>query len=300
MTAPYCSGRFAPTPSGDLHIGSLVAAVASAAHLRSLKGTHRLRIDDIDPPRIVAGSELRILQAVSDFGIPVDAPVVNQSDRYGHYQDALMNLITVDRVFACYCSRRDLSEGVACVSNCQRHRLDNEKPITAWLSELQGKAAIRLDTSDLSGFTVDDAIQNPVTVDDASTLGHPVIWRKDGLVSYLLATSVDDSDGISHVVRGADLWPGTAAQQTVTQLLQRPLAQWLHVPCAVDEHGQKLGKQTRAPSIHSADPLTLLQQVWRFLGQHSFACGSLEEFWDLCPEHWCLTAVPTTTTQRID
>lgn len=248
----------------------------------------------------MAGSELRILQAVSDFGIPVDAPVINQSDRYGHYQDALMNLITVDRVFICYCSRRDLSEGIACVANCQRYRLDNEKPVNAWLTELQGKAAIRLDTSGLSGFTVDDAIQDLAIVDDVSTLGHPVIWRKDGLVSYLLATSVDDSDGISHVVRGADLWPGTAAQQTVTQLLQRPVAQWLHVPCAVDEHGQKLGKQTRAPSIHSADPLTLLQQVWRFLGQHPFACGSLEEFWDLCPDHWCLTAVPTTTTQRID
>ncbi len=300
MTAPCFAGRFAPTPSGDLHIGSLVAAVASAAHMRSLQGEHRLRIDDIDPPRIVAGSESRIVDAVSYFGIPVDGPVIKQSDRLARYQDALRTLASANRVFACYCTRRELDRGVNCVANCRQTRLDQTKPIRDTLSELRDKAAIRLDTTGVSGFIVDDVIQKAITVDDASSLGHPVIWRKDGLVSYLLATSVDDSDGISHVVRGADLWPGTAAQQIVTQLLDRPVPQWLHVPCAVDEHEQKLGKQTRAPSIHNADALTLLQQVWQFLGQQPFACGSLEAFWDLCPELWCVTAVPTITTQRID
>ena len=296
-------GRFAPTPSGDLHIGSLVAAVASAADARRHGGQHRVRIDDIDPPRIVAGSAERIGQALMHFGVPIDGPIRKQSDSMAAYQQALLELAERDAVFACSCSRKLLHANNTCVAECRKLRLTTDSSIAEQLHKLHDTAAVRLDTSyldELNGLTVRDEIQASFCVEDLSTLGTPVLWRKDGYVSYLMATAIDDSGGITDVVRGADLWQETACQQLLMECLNRPVPRWAHVPCAVDDQDHKLGKQTRAASIHDADPLTLLQKVWQFLGQQTQGCGSLEDFWAHAEATWSLDAVPRVLTQRIN
>lgn len=296
-------GRFAPTPSGDLHIGSLVAAVASAADSHSNGGLHRVRIDDIDPPRVVKNSAERINQAITEFGVPVDGGITRQSESIERYQQALYELIERDAVFACTCSRKSLSANNVCVARCHQNRLTTTAPIDGQLQQLRGSCSIRLDTNalaNLNGLTVFDDIQPQLCVDDVTTLGTPVLWRKDGYVSYLLATAIDDSHDITDVVRGADLWQETACQQLVMECLKRPVPRWVHVPCAVDHQDHKLGKQTRAPSIHGADSLTLLQKVWQFLGQSPLVCGNLDDFWAKAAATWSIESIPRVTAQRID
>lgn len=296
-------GRFAPTPSGDLHIGSLVAAVASAADIKRHGGDHRIRIDDIDPPRLVEGSIDRICQVLPQFGIPIDGEIFRQSDSITRYQQALVELVERDAVFACTCSRKVLKANNVCAADCRNTRLTTNRPIDEQLQQFLGRAAVRLDTdslTDLDGLAVHDEIQSLQSIDDITTLGTPVVWRKDGYVSYMLATAIDDSDDITDVVRGADLWPESAHQQLIMECLKRRVPRWMHVPCAVDHQNNKLGKQTRAPSIHNADPLTLLQKVWRFLGQPTPVCGSLEDFWAHAAATWSLESVPRASAQRID
>jgi len=299
-------GRFAPTPSGDLHIGSLVAAVASAADAKHHLGLHRIRIDDIDPPRVKAGSAERIVSALDHFMVPRDADVLQQSEHLSDYQQALRELIDLGVVFACNCSRKTLKDGVICTAMCRRHVLPSTPNVTQLLHRIHHRSALRLNLNHSAVNTllrthdvVTDRIQREQHINRAKLHSTPVLWRKDGYVSYLLATAVDDSNGITDVVRGADLWPETLMQQTLMRLLQRPLPQWAHVPCAVDSNDHKLGKQTRSPSIHQENPLPLLQKVWQFLGQTPFECGNLEQFWTGAADHWCISAVPQRTQQRI-
>ncbi len=300
-SAAWRVGRFAPTPSGDLHIGSLVAAVASAADIKHREGAHRVRIDDIDPPREVPGSTDRILHALVHFALPMDGPVIRQSEHLALYQEALDELIKNQQVFACTCSRKSLQDGQLCVASCHTKLLSVHEPVNEQLKALRGEASVRLNTASLSGsLVIKDEIQPNQYIDDVTKIGTPVIWRKDGYVSYLLATAVDDSNGITDVVRGADLWAETPAQQLVMDLLNRSVPQWAHVPCAVDEQNHKLGKQTRAASVHEADPLVLVQKVWQFLGQAPQVCGSLEEFWHNAAITWDREAVPQVLTQRIE
>ena len=296
-------GRFAPTPSGDLHFGSLVAAFASAIDCKSLGGQHRIRIDDIDPPRVVDGSADRITQALNDFRVPIDGPICFQSGSIGRYQQALYHLIERDAVFICTCSRKSLGPNSTCVAQCRKNRLTTSTPVHEQLKRLVGYASVRLDSNSLTrlnGFVVYDCIQAPVCVENVVCVGTPVLWRKDGYVSYLLATAIDDSDNITDVVRGADLWQETASQQLLMECLNRPIPRWVHVPCAVDNNQQKLGKQTQAPSINGAEPLILLQKVWRFLGQPPLVCGSLEDFWMNAATAWSLDSVPRELAQQID
>lgn len=298
-------GRFAPTPSGDLHIGSLIAATASCADAMHQGGEHRIRIDDIDPPRIVAQSAERIIQALNRFDVQISGEVIYQSTRLEAYEQALNQLVQLDVVFACSCSRQTLHQGHTCQKTCVKNRLKTTVPIRQQLNAHKGSAAIRLDTShpyiqQLAPLRVIDRIQSNHCITDLNELGTPVVWRKDGYVSYLLATSVDDSEGITDVVRGADLWEGTRTQQLIIELLDRPVPTWAHVPCAVDEQQQKLGKQTRAASIHEAAALPLLQKVWTFLGQNPISCVTLEQFWTEAATAWAIDRVPKAHLLRID
>lgn len=310
-------GRFAPTPSGDLHIGSLVAAVASAADAKHVGGQHRIRIDDIDPPRVVNGSIDRIQQALLHYRIPTDGDTLYQSECIEQYRCALHQLAQLDVLFACSCSRKTLKNGSVCVSSCRSVRIDtSDISIAEHLRRLCGNAAIRLDTSSSAvpiSINVVDAVQTPLFIEHISQLGTPVLWRKDGYVSYLLATAVNDSDGITDVIRGADLWLETPTQQLLIQLLKRRVPRWGHVPCAVDQRLQKLGKQTRAASIlptaagqttlksvRQPDRLALLNKVWTFLGQKPSKCGSLDEFWNHAAAHWSLDNIPALQSQLIE
>lgn len=186
-----------------------------------------------------------------------------------------------------------------------KNRLKPDVSIQEQLTRYHGKAAIRLDTANaaaqrLAPLQVIDRIQADQCITRLDQLGTPVLWRKDGYVSYLLATSIDDSDEITDVVRGADLWEGTPTQQLIMELLGRPVPSWAHVPCAVDEHHQKLGKQTRAPSIHEAAALPLLQKAWAFLGQTPIWCVTLEQFWTEAAAAWEIDKVPKMHSLRVN
>ncbi len=297
-------GRFAPTPSGDMHFGSLVAATASCADALNRGGEHWVRIDDIDPPRIVQGSAERIVHALERFGVTISGDIVFQSTRQNAYQDALQQLAELDVLFACACSRQSLFQGHSCQAGCKKNRIPPNVPLRQQLEQLKNHAAIRLDTThprvkQCAPLSVTDRIQPVQNFPDLAVLGTPVLWRKDGLVSYLLATSIDDSNGVTDVVRGADLLAGSSAQQLIMELLMRPVPSWAHFPCAVDEHQQKLGKQTSAASIHDAPPLPLLQKAWQFLGQTPIACVTLTEFWNEAADSWAISNVPKEQTLKI-
>jgi len=190
-TTSVCVGRFAPSPSGDLHLGSLVAAVASAADAKHQQGQHRVRIDDIDPPREVAGAADRIVAALHRFKVPIDAVPMQQSERINHYQQALRDLIELGHVFACACSRKALHQGQTCSHSCRQQPLANTAPIEQLLQATHHKAALRLDLSHTrlpASIAIVDRIQTAQTIYPAEVTATPVLWRKDGYVSYLLAT----------------------------------------------------------------------------------------------------------------
>jgi len=167
-------GRFAPTPSGDLHIGSLVAAISSAVDIKSNGGQHRVRIDDIDPPRVVKGSADRIIHTLTNFGVPIDGQIIRQSESTARYQQALYELIERDAVFVCSCSRKSLNANNACMALCDKNRLTTEAPIGDQLQQLLGHSSVRLDTKSLlklNGLTIVDEIQPLLCVEDVTTLG---------------------------------------------------------------------------------------------------------------------------------
>ena len=252
----YC-GRFAPSPTGELHLGSLVAALGSWLCARHAGGRWLLRMEDIDPPREVPGAAAAILAALPHFGLLADAPVLWQSQRTAAYDDAFARLRAADQVFPCWCSRSELatSDGVhrdgRCVAPADPARLP------AW----------RLRTPDVT-LSFDDALQGPQRQNLRDSAGDFVIRRVEGLYSYQLACAVDDAhQGITEVVRGSDLLDSTARQIWLQRLLGLPTPAYRHLPLALDAQGRKLSKSTQALPLDPADPLPALRQALGFLRQ---------------------------------
>lgn len=250
-------GRFAPSPTGELHFGSLVAALASWLSVKHAGGRWLLRIEDIDPPREVAGSAASILAALVDLGLAADAPVLYQSQRTRAYAAALQYLRDKDHAFPCWCSRSDLESTRTlhrdgrCIS---AHR-DDRPP--AW----------RLLVPDLE-VAFDDVLQGPQHQNVRETVGDFVLQRADGLWSYQLACVVDDAfQGITEVVRGYDLLESTPRQILLQRLLGLPTPAYLHIPLAVVEDGAKLSKSTDAPAVDPHAVTENLARALRFLGQ---------------------------------
>ena len=252
----YC-GRFAPSPTGELHLGSLVAALGSWLYARHAGGQWRLRMEDIDPPREVAGAAAAILAALPHFGLLADAPVLWQSQRTAAYDDAFARLRAADQVFPCWCSRSDLaaSDGMhrdgRCVAPADRTRAP------AW----------RLRTPDVT-LSFDDALQGPQRQNLRDSAGDFVIRRVEGLYSYQLACAVDDAhQGITEVVRGSDLLDSTPRQIWLQRLLGLPTPAYRHLPLVLDAQGRKLSKSTQALPLDPADPLPALRLALGFLRQ---------------------------------
>ena len=248
-------GRFAPSPTGRLHFGSLLAALGSWLLARAAGGQWLVRVEDLDPPREVAGAASAQLQALAAFGLESDGPVVSQSSRGQLYQAALDRLLADGTAFACHCSRADLaaSGGVhrRCVPGARR-----EQP------------AIRLRVADGTTVGFDDAIQGHFAQDVAAAVGDVVLRRADGWWAYQLAVVVDDADqGITHVVRGADLLDSTPRQILLQRALGLPTPAYAHLPLVVDAHGHKLSKSLAALPLDPADPLPALRAAWQALGQ---------------------------------
>ncbi|WP_313256184.1 tRNA glutamyl-Q(34) synthetase GluQRS [Stenotrophomonas acidaminiphila] len=253
-TSPY-RGRFAPSPTGPLHLGSLLAAFGSWLLARQAGGRWLVRIEDVDPPREVAGAAASQLATLAAFGLQPDEPVQYQSHRHGLYRAALERLLADGKAFPCHCSRSDLAgqQGVHrhCVAGRQRPH-----------------PAIRLRVADDSLVGFDDALQGRFEQWVDRTVGDVVLLRADGCWAYQLAVVVDDAaQGITDVVRGADLLDSTPRQILLQRALGLPTPRYLHLPLLLDAHGAKLSKSLAARPVEAADPVPTLRWLWAALGQ---------------------------------
>lgn len=254
---PSYRGRFAPSPTGPLHLGSLVAALGSWLLARHADGEWWVRMEDLDPPREVAGAAAQQLAALDAFGLRSAGAVEWQSRRSDLYQTALDRLLAEGKAFACHCSRTDLAanDGVhhQCVGKVRR-----------------AHPAIRLRVQPGATVAFEDGLQGDIAQDVWREVGDFVLKRADGLWAYQLAVVVDDAaQGMTHVVRGADLLDSTPRQILLQQALEIPTPSYLHLPLIVDANGQKLSKSSDAPAVDAGDPLPALRAAWLALGQAS-------------------------------
>ncbi len=258
---PRYRGRFAPSPTGPLHLGSLAAALGSWLLARRAGGEWLLRIEDIDPPREVAGAAQQQVDTLQAFGMTPDRPIVRQSERGALYADALKRLLAQGDAFTCRCSRADLQATgglhLACVP------------------QPSGKVhAYRLRTPDrVIAFT--DAIRGPVEQRLHRDVGDVVLKRADGWWAYQLAVVVDDAEqGITDVVRGADLLDSTPRQIYLQRCLGAATPRYAHLPLVLDAQGGKLGKSLASVPVDAEDPAPALRAAYAFLGQPPSAIGN--------------------------
>ena len=258
------TGRFAPSPTGLLHIGSLLTAVASYADARSNGGKWLVRMEDLDPPREMPGAASHILHTLEAFGFEWDGEVAYQSCRYALYEETLCRLKTAGLVYPCHCSRKDWQTGArrgadGFVYN-GRCRHPGQRPAP------QGKQpAWRIRVPDrVIGFS--DGIVGGYTQNLAGDIGDFVLLRADGYWAYQLAVVADDAkQGITHIVRGQDLLVSTPRQIYLQQCLGVPTPRYAHLPLLTNAQGQKWSKQTLAPALDLNRREQLLRQVFRYL-----------------------------------
>ena len=288
---PKYRGRFAPSPTGPLHFGSLVAALGSYLDARANNGEWLVRMEDVDLPRCVAGADSLILKTLDAFGFEWQGEVMVQSHRTERYRSAFNRLRSSGVIFPCACTRKQLAAGTTAIDGGQlydgrcRNGLREGEAARAW--------RVRVGDDDIK---FDDAIQGCVTQRLQRDVGDFVVLRADGLFAYQLAVVVDDTDQqITHVVRGADLIDSTPRQIYLQRLLGFATPSYAHLPVAVDSSGVKLSKQSLAAPVDAARPLRALLAAWRFLGQvwgDEAAPGDLREFWPRAIQCWHPELVP--------
>ncbi len=281
-----CIGRFAPSPTGPLHFGSLLAALASYLDIRARNGRWLLRIEDIDPPREQAGAADSILRTLDALGLHWDGEVVYQSQRHALYEDALQQLISLNTAYPCRCSRKQLrTRGVLGYDgHCLRHPPEINTDI-AWRVQ-----HTRADQQ------FEDRIQGLRQYHWDGHEGDFVVYRRDGLFAYQLAVVVDDANqGITEVLRGSDLIDETPHQMALQEQLGYRRPHYAHIPVITNAAGQKLSKQNLAPAIDARQRQALLLRALTLLGQQppaELVDASLEELLDWGCRHWQLDAVP--------
>ena len=251
---PY-RGRFAPSPTGPLHPGSLLAALGSWLLARHAGGQWWVRVEDVDPPRTVPGAIDQQLACLTAFGLASDGPIVRQSQRDALYQRALERLLDEGTAFACHCSRSELADQHGIHHHCVARGL-------------RAQPAIRLRVPPGTRIAFHDGLRGPVDQDVHADVGDFVLRRADGYWAYQLAVVVDDGQqGITDVVRGADLLDSTPRQILLQRALGLPTPAYLHLPLLLDAHGRKLSKSDAARPLDPAAPLPALRQAWAALGQ---------------------------------
>ena len=275
---PY-RGRFAPSPTGPLHIGSLVTAVASYIDARANKGEWLVRVEDLDPPREKPGAAEDILSDLVTHGLQWDGEVIFQSNRLRAYESALSSLIRANAAFKCICPRRRLNDDGTCASKCFSRQRD-----------LNEKFAYRFNCNPQPCIKIHDFILGEKIWNTQDLPKDFVIRRRDGLFSYQLAVLVDDvSQGVTHIIRGSDLLDSTPKQNEIGSALNFPQLKYGHIPTITDVEGKKLSKQTLAPSIKGSQAVQNLRQALLLLGQKqpdntlkttSGILRSAIEFWD--------------------
>jgi glutamyl-Q tRNA(Asp) synthetase len=271
MKMPYV-GRFAPSPTGPLHAGSLVAALASWLDARAHGGRWLVRIEDVDTPRCVPGADQIILDQLIRCGLVPDEPPVWQSRRGPLYTRALEQLKAAGWAYPCGCSRKDIDAALAARGVVhQRHR-ERVYPGTC-RAGLAGKPArawrVRTVDTDHHPIAIDwtDRRLGPQHQDLSAAVGDFVLQRADGLWAYQLAVVVDDgTQGITDIVRGEDLADNTARQIHLQRLLGLPMPRYLHTPLVLDARGEKLSKQTGAQALDTRDPVATVRAAASVLG----------------------------------
>lgn len=281
-SSAYC-GRFAPSPSGPLHFGSLITALASYLQARSHGGRWLVRMEDLDTPRNQPGAATTILRQLDSLGLSSDGAVLVQSTRLRAYRDALAALAARHLTFPCGCSRQDLGEGIY-PGTCRNG-----------LAPGRQARAVRVRVSE-EAIVLQDGIQGELRQHLAREVGDFVVRRADNIVAYHLAVVVDDAwQGITEVVRGADLLDSTPRQIYLQRLLGLPMPRYAHLPIAANAQGQKLSKQNGARAIVEGGPVRTLHACLEFLGQRpdprlQRAMPSEVLEWGVA--HWDLSKVP--------
>ena len=290
------TGRFAPSPTGPLHFGSLIAAVASYCDAKANGGKWLVRMEDLDKPREMPGAADDILKTLEAFGFTWDGSVLYQSRRADAYELALELLKRQAAVYPCTCSRKEIAdsatssgvEGAIYPGTCLKH-----------IPKTSAHAAFRATVLD-DEITFNDAIQGKITQNLAHDIGDFVIKRADGLFAYQLAVVVDDAEqGVTQVVRGADLLDSAPRQIYLQRLLGFPTPRYAHVPVAVNAVGEKLSKQTLAKAITPEAAPMLVFEALNFLGQQPPAeikNATLSEVWRWAITQWQLEKVPKNRT----
>lgn len=292
MASALYRGRFAPSPTGPLHFGSLVAAVGSYLEAKSHDGAWLVRMEDLDPPREMPGAADAILNTLDAYGFEWDGPVLYQSTRSELYEAALAKLRQDGLLYPCACTRKEIAdsalpgiEGPVYPGTCRDGLADGRVP-RAW--------RVRVDAADIA---FEDAVQGRIRQNLADDIGDFVLKRADGYYAYQLAVVLDDAaQAISHVVRGADLLDSTPRQIYLQRLLGLPTPHYAHLPVAVNAAGEKLSKQTLAAPLDIARPVPALWQALHFLGQQPAAelhAADLPDLWQWAQSRWRLADVPS-------
>lgn len=278
---PYV-GRFAPSPTGPLHFGSLVTAVASYCEAKKQQGKWLVRIEDTDIPRIYPNSEEHILACIDAFAFEYDGEILFQKDRLDIYEQVLQQLQQQNAIYACQCTRKQLAGNFVYANTCR----------DLGLSFVNN--AIRLKVSEQE-ICFDDVLQGRFCSNLMTDLGDFVLKRRDGIISYQLAVVVDDYlQGITHIVRGADLLDNTARQIWLAQVLGYPQLSYCHLPLAMNENGQKLSKQNLAQALDIRQAPQLLQQALVALHQPKVELDKPEFMLKQAIAQWDIQAIPKT------
>ena len=293
-------GRFAPSPTGPLHFGSMVAAVASYCDAKANAGKWLVRMEDLDKPREVSGAADEILRTLEAFGFEWDGEIVYQSQRDEYYADALNTLQKQALVYPCTCTRKEIadSSNAMGIDGLIYPKTCFFKPSLQTNIHAASRALVLE-----SNIAFLDAIQGEITQSLARDVGDFILKRKDGLFAYQLAVVVDDAaQGITHIVRGADLLDSTPRQIYLQQCLNFSTPSYAHIPIAVNSAGEKLSKQTLAQPISMILPEHQLFNALSFLGQNpptEIKNATLAEVWRWAIAHWQLENAPKSRSAHL-
>lgn len=288
MNTENYTGRFAPSPTGAVHFGTLIAAVASYLQAKKHDGRWLLRMEDVDTTRKLEGADADILKTLESFAFEWDGEVVYQTHQTKYYEAALEQLAAQSRVFPCQCTRKQLAETGSSIypGTCRERSLPEAE-----------EHAIRLLTDDVD-ISFHDRIMGEQRQNIARQCGDFVIKRRDGLFAYQLAVVVDDAmQGVTEIVRGADLLDSTPRQIYLQKLLAYATPAYYHLPLAVDACGNKISKSQGAAKVELKNRERQLLHALQFLGQHvtnELIGSSLDEIWLWAIEHWDTGRVPAT------
>ncbi len=288
------AGRFAPTPSGPLHFGSLVSAIASYCHAKSKDAKWLVRIEDIDTPRVITGATENILRTLEIYGFEWDGEILYQSQRFEIYQHYLNQLIQQDFIYGCSCSRKKLQEqsqvsgplGTIYGGYCRHTKL----PLN--------NVKLRLNVESAGLVKFHDQHYGEISRNLEEEIGDIILKRKDGIYAYHLAVVIDDAlQQINEIVRGADLLDSTCVHIYLNKLFSFSNAQYLHIPLIKNKDGDKLSKQTGASALPVDKPQIPLLKALQFLGQNTpqeLASYKPEEILHYAVTHWDSKNIPIT------